>query len=63
MNNFCKALEESIQREFNIDACVYVSKKKELVYLSLNRPLHSYLFFNKLIAFLKKYWNKRKYFL
>ena len=35
MNNFCRSLEESLHREFNIDARIFVSKKKKLVHLSL----------------------------
>lgn len=62
MNSFCINLEEFLQREFKIEARVYVSKSKKLVHLSLNRPLLSYNFFDEIIKHIRYYWNRRKYF-
>ena len=62
MNSFCVNLEEFLQCEINIEARAYVSKKKNLVHLSLNRPLLSYNFFDEIIRHIRYYWNRRKYF-
>ena len=61
-NNFCRCLEESTHCEFNIDARIFVSKRKKLVHLSLSKTLSSYHFFHELIRFVRMYWNKRQYF-
>lgn len=45
MNNFCNCLESSLNKKFKVQAEVYVSKKKELVHISLLSPLISYSFF------------------
>ena len=60
MNSFCVNLDEFLQREIKIEA--YVSKKKNLVHLSLNRPLLSYNFFDEIIRHIRYHWNRRKYF-
>ena len=62
MNRFCVNLDEFLQREIKIEARAYVSKKKNLVHLSLNRPLLSYNFFDEIIRHIRYYWNRRKYF-
>ena len=61
MNNFCRCLGESLHCEFNIDACIFVSKKKKLVHFSFPNSLISY-HFDELVRFVRMYWNKRKYF-
>ena len=62
MNSFCRSLTDPIQCEFNIDAKVFVSKKKKIVHLSLRKPLIYYSYFKKIISFIRKYWEDRKYF-
>ena len=62
MNSLCVNVEEFLQREFKIEARVYVSKSKKLVHLSPNRPLLSYNFFDEIIKHIRYYWNRRKYF-
>ena len=37
MNSFCINLEEFLQREFKIEARVYVSKKKKHIYHVMNK--------------------------
>ena len=61
MTNFCRSLTDAIRIEFNINANVFVSKKKKIVHLSLHKPLIYYPYFKKIISFIRKYWEDRKY--
>ena len=62
MNIFCRCLSESIFKRFNIEADVFVSKRKKLVHIAFERALISYYFFDELINFIEHYWHERKYF-
>ena len=46
--------------KFGIEFDVFVSKKKKLVHLSLEKPLTSYEFFKDMIEQIRCYWIKRK---
>ena len=62
MNIFYKCLSEPVFKRFNIEADVFVSKKKKLVHIAFERPLISYYFFDELINFIEHYWHEHKYF-
>ena len=62
MNSFCRSLTDAIQLEFNINANAFVSGKKKIVHLSLDKPLIYYPFFKQIIRFIRKYSENRKYF-
>ena len=55
-------MTDALCSEFDIDANVFVSKKKKIVHLSLYRPLISYSYFKDIIRFIRKYWKDRKRF-
>ena len=61
MNNFCRGLSDALYSKFNIDAYVFVSKKKKTVHVSLCRPLISYSYFKE-IRFIRMYWKNHKHF-
>ena len=46
MSIFCRCLSDSILKKFNIEADVFVSKKKKLVHIAFEKPLISYYFFS-----------------
>ena len=54
--------EVFLKQKFNVEADVYVSKKKKLVHVSFLNPLISYSFFDELVELIEKYRNKRKIF-
>ena len=60
MNNFYRALTDSLRSEFGIQVEVSVSKRKKIVHMSLMKPLISYKFFNDIIKFVRTYWNRRQ---
>ena len=62
MNSLCRSLTDAIHFEFNINANVFVSKKKKIFHLSLHIPLIYYPYFKKNISFIRQYWEDRKYF-
>ena len=62
MNNFCENLGDSLREKFKIEVEVFVSNKKKLVHMSLRKPPISYKFLNRIINFVRKYWNMRKRF-
>ena len=62
MNSFCRFLTDAIQFEFHVNAHIFVSKKKKIVHLSLHKPLIYYPYFKKIVTFIRKYWENRKYF-
>ena len=62
MNSCCRYLSDSSFKKFNIEAGVFVSKKKKLVHIAFETPLISYYFFHELINFIEHYWSERKYF-
>ena len=57
MNNFCRALTDSLRSEFGIEVEVFVCKKKKK---SLLRPLITYKFFNDMRKFVRTYWSRRQ---
>ena len=59
MNKFCQVLADSLMEEFEIEVDVFVSKKKNIVHMSL---MNSYKFFKKIINFIKSYWCHRQKF-
>ena len=60
---FSKCLSESIFKRSNIEADVFVLKKKKLVHIAFERPLISYYFSDELINFIEHYWHERKFFI
>ena len=50
MNSFCRSLTDAIHFEFNINANIFVSKKKKIFHLSLHIPLIYYPYFLKNIS-------------
>ena len=44
------------------DLDVYISNKKKIVHMFLDKPLFSYRFFEEIINFVKNYWGKRQLF-
>ena len=63
MNTFCVSLTEALAERFNIDAVIFVSKKKKHVHLSLKKPLIEFHNFEKIIRFIKNFCEKRRMFL
>ena len=60
INNFCKALTDSLRSEFEIEVEVYVSKKKKMVHMSLIKPLVLSSFFKDIIRFVRRFWGRRQ---
>ena len=60
MNNFCKALTDSLRSEFETEIEVFVSKEKKIVHMSLMKPLVSYSFFKDIIRFVRRFWGCRQ---
>ena len=56
MNRFCRDLKLSLLRRFNIDVDVYISKRKKLVHMSLEKPLFSYQYSEEIINFVNGFW-------
>ena len=62
MNSFCVCLSEALQSKFDIDENVFVLKKtKKIIHLLLQKPLIQYLFYKRIITFIRKYWEEKKY--
>ena len=59
MNSLCTLLAEVISNKFNIDAIVFISKKKKHIHLSLKKPLYEYSNHNHIITFIRKYFEER----
>ena len=56
MNSFCVCLSEALQSKFDIDANIFVlKKKKKIIHLSLQKPLIQYPFYKRTITFIRKY--------
>ena len=53
MNNVFNSFEEYLRSNSKINVHDFVSKQKKIVYVSLTRPLVSYI---------RKYWNRKKSF-
>ena len=62
MNSFCQCLRLALLEKFNIDVNVFVSKKKKLLHLSLEKPLISYQSVKEIVSFVRNYWRQQKYF-
>ena len=56
MNSFCVCLSEALQSKFDIDANIFVlKKKKKIIHLPLQKPLIQYPFYKRTITFIRKY--------
>ena len=64
MNVFCHCLSNSIFKKFNLEADVFISKKKNLAHIAFVKLLMSFFFFffHELIEFVEHYWRERKDF-
>ena len=62
MNNFCICFTDALSKRFNIDAIVFVSKKKKDIRLSLNKPLFEYRNYKSIITFIRNYFEERRFF-
>ena len=60
MNSFCRKLGKLLFEKCDIEVDVFVSKKKELVHISLIKPLISYEFFKEKVEQIRRYWSERK---
>ena len=55
MNSFCVSLTDALHSKFSIDVNAFVSKKKEIIHLSLQKPLIKYSLYMQIITFIRKY--------
>ena len=62
MNNFCTCLTDALSIKFNVEAIVFVSKKKKHIHLLLDKPLFEYHNYKSILTFIRKYFEERRFF-
>ena len=62
-NNFYVCLTDALRKKFDADFTAFVSEKKKLIHLSLNKPVFQYSCYKRIITFIRKYWEGRTFFL
>ena len=62
MKLFSISLKNAIWKKFTIRPDIFVSKKEKHIHIAFKKPFICYEFFNELLNFVEKEWEKRREF-